>query len=195
MENRYIITIDLKKKTITNAKYKQNDAFTSIIEINMVDGVSPVDITGQIISFKFLRSDGSIAIQDINNGVTIINPLNGDFQCVLESNTLSIYGIVNCEISFSDGENILSTATFNFNVTQSIGALSVNYISSVANQIALWQAEVNNFLRTVGKGLTSARPTLNLQIGQLYLDTTLNVNGKPIYWNGTVWIDNTGGIV
>ena len=195
MENRYVITIDLKKTTITNAKYKQGDAFTSILEINMVDGITPLDITGEIVSFKFLRPDGSIAIQDISNGVKIINPLNGDFQCILESNTLSIYGLVNCEISFSDGENILSTATFNFNVTKSIGALSINYISSVANQIALWQAEVNNFISIASMGVSSARPILNLHVGQVYLDTTLNVNGKPIYYNGIVWVDSTGTIV
>jgi hypothetical protein len=31
--------------------------------------------------------------------------------------------------------------------------------------------------------------------GLSYLDTTLNANGKPIWWNGTAWVDATGATV
>lgn len=41
-------------------------------------------------------------------------------------------------------------------------------------------------------GLTANRPTLNLQIGQFYFDTTL---GYPIWWNGTVWKNASGTTV
>lgn len=49
-------------------------------------------------------------------------------------------------------------------------------------------------------GTTEERPTLyaqslvnyNEHIGDCYFDTTL---GKPIYWNGTVWVDATGATV
>jgi len=44
-------------------------------------------------------------------------------------------------------------------------------------------------------GTTANRPTTNLWIGQMYLDTTL---GKPIWilsLNPTVWIDATGASV
>lgn len=36
---------------------------------------------------------------------------------------------------------------------------------------------------------TINRPTVNLRAGQMYFDTTLS---KPIWWNGTAWIDATG---
>jgi hypothetical protein len=46
------------------------------------------------------------------------------------------------------------------------------------------------------KGATSARPTLTSDtIGLLYLDTTLDADGKPIWWNGTAWVDATGATV
>lgn len=32
-------------------------------------------------------------------------------------------------------------------------------------------------------------------IGLLYLDTTLDADGKPIWWNGTAWVDATGATV
>ena len=41
-------------------------------------------------------------------------------------------------------------------------------------------------------GLTADRPTLGLQIGQFYFDTTL---GYPIWWNGTVWKNASGTTV
>jgi hypothetical protein len=41
-------------------------------------------------------------------------------------------------------------------------------------------------------GLTAARPTVNLQIAQIYYDTTL---GIPIWWNGTVWKNASGTTV
>lgn len=42
----------------------------------------------------------------------------------------------------------------------------------------------------VNSGNTNSRPTLgSKQIGFYYYDTSIN---KPIYWNGTKWVDNTG---
>ena len=38
------------------------------------------------------------------------------------------------------------------------------------------------------QGTTAQRPT-NVDVGFDYFDATL---GKPIYWNGTVWVDATG---
>lgn len=44
-------------------------------------------------------------------------------------------------------------------------------------------------------GLSAGRPT-NSVIGQFYLDTTLaSGRGKPIWWNGSGWIDATGTYV
>lgn len=42
-------------------------------------------------------------------------------------------------------------------------------------------------------GPSSTRPTASV-IGQRYFDTSLG-NGKPIYWNGTGFVDATGNYV
>jgi len=47
-------------------------------------------------------------------------------------------------------------------------------------------------ISTPQNGTTANRPTLNLQIGQFYYDTTL---GIPIFWNGTVWKNASGTTV
>lgn len=45
-------------------------------------------------------------------------------------------------------------------------------------------------------GTTAQRPTMSASnIGVTYLDQTLAANGKPIMWNGTVWVDSTGASV
>jgi hypothetical protein len=45
-------------------------------------------------------------------------------------------------------------------------------------------------------GPSTTRPTLGTNdIGIVYLDTTLDADGKPIWWNGTAWIDATGAVV
>ena len=49
---------------------------------------------------------------------------------------------------------------------------------------------------TIKSGITGDRPTLtSTDIGFTYLDTTLDADGKPIWWNGTAWVDATGLVV
>lgn len=52
--------------------------------------------------------------------------------------------------------------------------------------------------RLVGKSTTTNRPTLTssaYDVGTMYMDTTLNANGKPIWWNGAAWVDSSGALV
>lgn len=48
----------------------------------------------------------------------------------------------------------------------------------------------------VGRGLSGSRPTLTSNdVGVMYLDNTLNSNGKPVWWNGGAWVDSSGAVV
>ena len=58
------------------------------------------------------------------------------------------------------------------------------YFNTVDNAIA--------GLITPASGTTANRPTLQLQIGQMFFDTTL---GIPIWYNGTVWKNASGTTV
>ncbi len=43
------------------------------------------------------------------------------------------------------------------------------------------------------KGATAARPTpAATDYGAMYLDTTLDADGLPIFWNGAKWIKADG---
>ena len=52
--------------------------------------------------------------------------------------------------------------------------------------------DYNSQASVVPSGITAGRPTLSLQIGQYYFDTTI---GRPIWWNGTNWINAAGTVV
>jgi hypothetical protein len=52
--------------------------------------------------------------------------------------------------------------------------------------------EALNTLSTPSAGTTGARPSTGLQVGQFYFDTTIN---RPIWWNGTNWINAAGTVV
>jgi hypothetical protein len=57
-------------------------------------------------------------------------------------------------------------------------------------------AKKTNLMTYVGRGTTANRPTLTTDdIGAAYIDTTLTVPGKPIWWNGGGWVDATGALV
>lgn len=47
--------------------------------------------------------------------------------------------------------------------------------------------------RVSNKGVTASRPTPSAtDVGQMYLDTTLDADGLPIFWQGTKWIKADG---
>ena len=48
----------------------------------------------------------------------------------------------------------------------------------------------------VKRNTTANRPTLtSADVGVMYMDNTLDIDGKPIWWNGTAWVDATGATV
>lgn len=68
------------------------------------------------------------------------------------------------------------------------------YVCSVGNiTTATWR--ISQQAGTV-RSTTASRPVPNANdIGLVYLDTTLDADGKPIWWNGTAWVDATGAVV
>lgn len=63
-----------------------------------------------------------------------------------------------------------------------------NTVDAVNNQIQ--QAIIT--LSTPSAGTTGSRPSTDLQVGQQYFDTTIN---RPIWWDGTNWINAAGTVV
>jgi len=69
------------------------------------------------------------------------------------------------------------------------------YQDQIANVLRLYFVQLNNFTNAVitpPSGTTSQRPTVKLQVGQFFFDTTL---GIPIWWSGIHWINSSGTTV
>jgi hypothetical protein len=69
------------------------------------------------------------------------------------------------------------------------------YQDQLNNILRLYFASLDNFTQAIivpSSGITADRPIENLQIGQYYFDTTI---GRPIWWNGTNWINASGTVV
>ena len=83
------------------------------------------------------------------------------------------------------------------------GDTVINSAVSTSSPIGEWRCIIAGspgtwrpFYWTVFRGDSSARPVLATQdIGIMFLDNTLDVDGKPIWWTGTSWVDSTGAAV
>ena len=69
------------------------------------------------------------------------------------------------------------------------------YQDQLNNALRLYFNQVDNFAQALyipPSGTTANRPTDRVQIGQYYFDTTI---GRPIWYNGTNWINAAGTVV
>jgi hypothetical protein len=69
------------------------------------------------------------------------------------------------------------------------------YIDQLNNALRLYFNQIDNFTQNVTvppSGTTANRPTERLQVGEYYFDTTI---GRPIWYNGTNWINAAGTVV
>lgn len=141
--NTYNLIYDLKKRLVTDAKFKQGDKDGSAFIMNLKDNGKVIDITGEVIEFRFFKPDKTKVFQDASTKVTIIDGPKGIVECVLMSDTLSYPGTIKCEIHRVEDGKKLTTPYFTFVVEASIGAgeISKNYISSIENKLIDWQAE------------------------------------------------------
>lgn len=70
--------------------------------------------------------------------------------------------------------------------------LPTEYVCTAGGTPGIWRPAG----QTVKQDTTANRPSpAASDIGILYLDTTIDADGKPIWWNGTAWVDATGATV
>lgn len=73
------------------------------------------------------------------------------------------------------------------------------YQDKHSNAMRLYFNQIDNFSQAIAiplSGITANRPVQSIQvplpIGKFYFDTTIN---RPIWWNGTNWINASGTVV
>ena len=75
-----------------------------------------------------------------------------------------------------------------FNIFNNVLRLYYNTLDALNGQTTT----AISILATPSAGTTAARPSTDLQVGQFYFDTTIN---RPIWWDGTNWINAAGTVV
>ena len=60
--------------------------------------------------------------------------------------------------------------------------------NALGTTFAYYYVETFNIKPSAG----TSKPTASLEVGQMFFDTTI---GKPIWWNGSKWVDATGASV
>ena len=137
-----------------------------------------------------LKSYGGTNNIDSNN-LLVFNRDSHRLSLFSELNSSGEFMITNvilkAKTSFSNGEYISSV--YNKNGT-------VVFFTDLNTKAYVYNGKVYDFYGNIIRGLdykkaglTSQRPTLSLTIGQMYFDTTLK---KPIWYDGTAWVDSTG---
>ena len=78
-----------------------------------------------------------------------------------------------------------------------LGVASYKLKLTTSTDVEIWTVDnISGASIAVQKGASAGRPTPSAtDYGVMYFDTTLDADGKPIWWNGTAWVDATGAVV
>ncbi len=193
---------------------------TSNMKHATLNGVSVVTITDTtlppIVDSTGIVSGASIVERGVQ-AVTVKDPNTGKILSIWTFDTHAT-GKANVKFSTIDHVNLIMDCNGNLQVggadikptdmtkcmvfgesanpgTQTIGFNTLGYAKRVDNVTMLHQktSELKeSILLTSHSGTTTGRPTQGRYVGKPYFDTSLN---KPIWWNGTAWVDATGTTV
>lgn len=120
--------------------FKQGNQQSNVLEVQMYQGASAIDLTDESIEFRFVKGDATVVYQDELAGVVKVDALNGVVQCTLLANTVAVVGAVTCEIYRTINGKSIACPQFTFYVEESLdssGVLSTDYISNVEESLLL----------------------------------------------------------
>jgi hypothetical protein len=122
-------------------------------------------------------------------------PVTGD---VIAGDLYHIVNIVGVTTAFSRGSYIDIAGCTGFYKIKGHFGTTILLTTSVSNPVAGAAISIHNpVLKSVAyalnKNTTGNRPTPTAyDIGMTYMDTTLDADGLPIWWNGSKWIKSDG---
>lgn len=115
------IMLDIKKsKKIEDIEVVQKDYESNILNISIVEGFEPYNLSGLNVEIAFAKPDGTTVLQDEENGVIIEDPAEGKIRCILNTNTIAASGKVFAEVRILQDLRLLTTARFDFFVRRAI---------------------------------------------------------------------------
>jgi hypothetical protein len=146
-------------------------------------------------------SSSSLAIyQKLNSFSPLLNLYNGNGDLVSYMSPDGSIGVNYVKLKTNKILNANGGLTYGNNIA---GDVVVNDSMSTAKPVTNWTCVTSGTpgvwqqsAHIVVTGVTASRPVLTaVDIGVMYFDTTLAINGKPIWWTGSKWVDASGNQV
>lgn len=158
------------------------------------------------------RGAGAIKIRDINPMIRFYNASNNNVEYRIQTEGDKFTFVIDGEVPFECGRNgnsflkhILTQLNF-WGWSPNQGLVWSNDTGQNRNlyvddegilRLSAWKTPTNrdgDSILTARNGDTGSRPYLrsNEDVGFQFFDKTLN---KPVWWNGSNWVDSTGSIV
>ena len=142
---------------------------------------------------EFSYYDGCVSALDLKTSGAVVETRGGDFGLAYRT----LHGGRQRVIAF-----LATPAAFTGAQAVRDGDMTMNAANSGASTFGvryLYDANLGAW-RQVGhqvkRGTTPSRPAMiAADVGVQYLDTTLDADGKPIWYTGTAWVDATGATV
>lgn len=100
--------------------YNQGDINSAILDVNITQDEVIYNLTNSTLSVFFKKDDGTVVYQDITNGVTITDAINGKISVSLNTQTLSYPGKVVGSIKIQNGTTAIETKPFYIYVEKSL---------------------------------------------------------------------------
>lgn len=135
-----------------------------------------------------------LSVDYITNTITTDANASTTVSGVTVAYTMAQFGVVNTSFyasgapssgTFAVGDRSLNTGVW-------LSSPVTDYVCIAAGTPGTWRQMAHH----VRISATANRPALTSNdIGVMYMDTTLAPNGKPIWWNGTAWVDAMGSVV
>lgn len=112
------ILLDIKKHNkIDYIEVVAGDSFSNVLNISLIDGIYPYDLTNTSVEIVFSKPDGTTVQQ---TDIAVINSAQGRIQCILKTNTIAAPGKVVAEVRILEGETLLTSTRFEFYVRKSL---------------------------------------------------------------------------
>lgn len=182
---------------------KLSTALTEQVDIawQTVDGTGKAGVDYEAASgvLSFLPGETEKQIQVTVYGQDVVTADNMNFFIDLAPPTNAVLGtqLVECIIRVEDQDGVTIT---NVVVAQGqrgvkgnpgLSAYELAVLMGYTGTIEQWVAEKSNAVATK----SNLRPVTGLYVGRMHMDTVINPNGRPIWWNGAAWVDAGGAVV
>lgn len=170
-QKEFDILLDIRKPSKDHSiEVVQGDNNANVLNINLIDGYEPFDLTGTSVDIIFKKTDGTTVQQSTTfdpPSVAVVNEKQGKIQCILKTNTIACPGPVVAEVKVMEDDGLLTSARFGFYVRESL--LNDKTVEST-NEFPVLQNLINSV-----EGVVEAVPAIEERLDEINdLESGLN---------------------